>query len=189
MGKVARTQRTYEKDQIILSEGTEGSGEIFYLIGGTAAVEVGGAVVGQIYAGEFFGEMASILQSKRTASVVALTPCECYVFKGIEDQNLFDTVSQDPKMMTKFIGQLVERLAELTRRHADEVGQLASRIERYRKSISGSVFALEQLSEQFKSKAIAEVLEHLKTTSGIATGEAADADRRHFTTTAKVIFG
>jgi hypothetical protein len=60
---------------------------------------------------------------------------------------------------------------------------------RWRRAISGTLFALEKLAEKYKSKVMEETKQHLSSRSGITTGEAADADPNAFPTTKSVIFG
>jgi len=60
---------------------------------------------------------------------------------------------------------------------------------RWRRAISGTLFALERLVEKYKSKVMEETMQHLSSRSGITTGQAADADPNAFPTTRAVIFG
>jgi hypothetical protein len=53
-------------------------------------------------------------------------------------------------------------------------------IERYRKAISGTVFALEKLTGIYKAPYLNELLEHLTQHSGIQLGSQRDADETIF---------
>ncbi|HLF93501.1 MAG TPA: cyclic nucleotide-binding domain-containing protein, partial [Planctomycetota bacterium] len=78
-----RSARRIEKDATILVQGAAADNEIFFMTKGTAVVEVKGNVVGTLNSGDWFGELAAILGTPRTATVRAVTPCDVLVFKGI----------------------------------------------------------------------------------------------------------
>jgi CRP-like cAMP-binding protein len=186
---ITKTTRQIAKDAAILTQGAASNHEILFLAKGTAIVEVQGNVVGTVQAGEWFGELAAILHLPRTATVRAVTPCEVQVFAGPDDNNLYDAVAKDPKMMRKLVEQLCTRLLQTSKRHADETAELTDQAMRWRRAISGTLYALEKLVEKYKSKVMEETMQHLSSRSGITTGAAADADPNAFPTTKAVIFG
>lgn len=181
--------RRYPKDAVLIAEGSASGGEIYYLSKGTAVAEVKGSVIGTINVGEWFGELAAILGSMRTATVRSVTPCEVLVFRGVEDLNLYDAIAKDPKMLRKLIEQLCMRLIETSRRHAGESSELAEQAMRYRRAISGTLYVLEKLTEKYKSKVMEETRQHLSALSGISTGQASDADAKFFPGSRDAIFG
>lgn len=183
-----KSVRQVAKDDAILLEGAASNHEICFLAKGTAVVEVKGQVVGTVKAGEWFGELAAILHTARTATVRAVTPCEVMVFKGPDDDNLYEQVAKDPKILRKLVQQLCQRLQETSKRHSSEMAELSATTTRYRKAISGTVFALEKLVEKYRSKVMEEVLQHLTSRSGVTTGEKADVDPGSFTTSKPAIF-
>lgn len=191
MGTMAlqRSARRIEKDATILVQGAAADNEIFFMTKGTAVVEVKGNVVGTLNSGDWFGELAAILGTPRTATVRAVTPCDVLVFKGIDDASLYDSMSKDPKMLRKLVEQLCQRVVETSKRHATEAGELTDQAMRYRRAISGTLFALEKLVEKFKSKVMEETQQHLSALSGVSTGQEADADPKFFTTGRPAIFG
>ncbi len=191
MGAMAlqRSARRYEPDREILVQGQPSNHEILFMTKGTAVVEVGGSVVGRIGTGEWFGELAAILNSPRTATVRAVTPCDVLVFTGVEDAALFDSMARDPKMLRKLIEQLCQRVVETSKRHAAEMEQLTAQAMRFRRAISGTLFALERLSEKYKSKVMEEAARHLSGLSGVTGGAAEDADPSAFPTSKAAIFG
>ena len=186
---ITKTTRQIAKDAAILTQGQASNHEILFLAKGTAVVEVQGNVVGTVHAGEWFGELAAILHLPRTATVRAVTPCDVQIFAGPDDANLYDAIAKDPKMMRKLVEQLCSRLLETSKRHAAETAELTDQAMRWRRAISGTLFALEKLAEKYKSKVMEETKQHLSSRSGITTGEAADADPNAFPTTKSVIFG
>lgn len=184
-----KSVRQIEKDAPILVEGEASNHQILFLVKGTAIVEVHGNVVGTIKAGEWFGELAAILHTPRTATVRAVTPCEVLVFIGPDDDNLYEQLAKDPKILRKLIHQLCLRLQDTSRRHSEELTEVSATTARYRRAISGSLFALEKLSEKFKSKVMEEVLHDLSSRSGVTTGDRADADPNSFQAGKAAIFG
>ena len=184
-----KTSKQIAKDTLIITEGSDANNEICYLVRGTAVVEVKGNVVGTVKPGEWFGELAAILHSTRTASVRAVTPCEVLVFSGMEDTSLYETMSKDHKMVQKLIEQLCFRLVETSQRHSKDTGELAEQSMRFRKAIGGTLFALERLSEKYKSKVMEEVRGQLASMSGIVIGQVSDADPKFFPSSRDVIFG
>ena len=188
-GKIEKSTRPFTKDAVIIEEGSDASNELYYLVKGSALAEVRGTVVGQIAPGQWFGEMASILGTARTATVRALTPCEVLVFKGLEDANLMDAMTRDPKLLSKLLETLAGRIRETSKRAASAQDDLGTKMELYRKGISGTLFALEKLVEKYQSKVMTEVAEHLKGVSGVRMGDAKDADGKYFGTSKNIIFG
>jgi CRP-like cAMP-binding protein len=184
-----KTAKRFEKDSAVIVQGQPANSEIFFMTKGTAVVEVQGNVVGTLNAGDWFGELAAILGTLRTATVRAVTPCDVLVFKGIDDAGLYESMSKDPKMMRKLIEQLCQRVVETSKRHASETAELTDQAMRYRRAISGTLFALEKLVEKFKSKVMEETQQHLSALSGIPTGQEGDADPKFFSSGKPAIFG
>ena len=186
---ITKITRQIPKDAAIVTQGQASNHEILFLTKGTAVVEVTGSVVGTIKAGEWFGELAAILKTPRTATVRAVTPCEVQVFAGPGDDDLYQAIAKDPKMMRKLVEQLCQRLTETSKRHAEETAEVTDQAMRFRRAISGTLFALEKLVEKYKSKVMEETLQHLSSRSGITVGDQADADPNAFPTSKAAIFG
>lgn len=186
---IQKSARRFEKDAVIVGEGQAAQNEIFFMTKGTAVVEVRGSVVGRVKTGEWFGELAAILDLPRTATVRAAGTCDVLVFKGLEDANLYEAMAKDAKMVRQLIQQLGQRLVETSLRHVEETAQLAQQAMRYRKAVSGTLYALEKLSEKFKSKVMEEARQHLAAQSGIPTGNPQDADPAAFPSSRASIFG
>lgn len=188
ISKIVRKVKQYKKDQVIITEGTPASNEIYYLYRGTALAEHADTVIGKIEAGEFFGEMAALLQTPRTATVRAITDCVVFVFEGLADQNLYDVIQRDPKIVRKLIETLALRLLETSRRHADEVTRLGSVADKHYRTISGAMYALERIREKYKVKFYDELYEFLKFSSGIQIGARENCDERHFPSSKPILF-
>ncbi len=186
---IQRSMKSFTPDELLILEGQAADNEMFYLTKGSAVVEVKGNVVGTIKAGEWFGELAAILGGMRTATVRAVAPCEVLVFKGLDDASLYDAISKDAKMTRKLVEQLCHRLVETSQRHARESSEMSEQAMRFRRAVSGTLFALERLSEKYKSKVMEEVRDHLAGLSGVPSGQSDDADPKFFTTSRSAIFG
>lgn len=185
--EIARTVRTYVKDAVVIQEGDPSTHEIFYLHRGTCIAELKDKIVGKIESGEFFGEVAAMLQSHRTATVRALTDCTVFVFRGLDDQNLYEVISNDPKIMRKFSEQMAIRLVEASRRAAGEMERSATQLQRYQKTIAGAIFVVEKLVDKFQSKMLQDLCEFLKAYSGIPVGRREDVDERYFPNTKSLL--
>ena len=66
---------SFEKDQTIVEQGSAGK-EMYLLRSGRAAIVVNGEQIEEVGVGGVFGEMGLIDGSPRSASVIALEPCE-----------------------------------------------------------------------------------------------------------------
>ena len=70
-------RRTYAADEDIVREGSTGTA-LYIVLSGNARVERGGETLGEVKAGDFFGELALIEEHPRSASVIATArPSAC----------------------------------------------------------------------------------------------------------------
>ncbi len=100
-------RRTYTADQAIVKEGTTGTA-LYIVLSGTARVErAGGERLGELKAGDFFGELALLEEHPRTASVVAETETECLLFPAWEFSALMD---EHPEIAVPIMRALIGRL-------------------------------------------------------------------------------
>jgi CRP/FNR family transcriptional regulator, cyclic AMP receptor protein len=101
-------------DEIDLREGKEmtrqGSPgrEFFVLLEGEAEVEKDGRVINQLSGGDFFGEIALVDDSPRTATVTATTPVRALV---ITDRSFRRLLKDQPEIQSKVLAALAARLA------------------------------------------------------------------------------
>lgn len=104
-------------DEIDLREGkeltTEGAPgrEFFVLVEGTADVVKNGRRINSLGAGDFFGEIALVHQSPRTATVKATSPVRALV---VTERNFRRLLEQMPEIQRKVLAALAERLAPST---------------------------------------------------------------------------
>jgi len=101
-------------DEIDLAEGKEmtreGSRgrEFFVLLEGDADVTKGGGSINKLGPGDFFGEIALISDSPRTATVTATSPVRALV---ITDRSFRRLLDEQPEIQRKVLMALAERLA------------------------------------------------------------------------------
>ena len=104
-------------DEIDLKEGKEltrqgkPGREFFVLVEGAADVIKNGRKVGAMKPMDFFGEIALIHQSPRTATVKATSPVRALV---ITDRNFRRLMTEQPEIQRKVLAALAERLGPST---------------------------------------------------------------------------
>jgi CRP-like cAMP-binding protein len=100
-------------DEIDLSEGKEltrlgeSGREFFVLLEGEAEVTQDGRSINTLHAGDFFGEIALVEDTPRTATVTATTPMRVLVITGRAFKQLLD---EQPEIQRKVLVALVERV-------------------------------------------------------------------------------
>ena len=114
-GLVDFRERIYQGGEVIIEEGSPGR-DIYLLVGSERglSISIAGKEVGRITRpGEYFGEMSSLLNQERTATVTSLGRSMVQVFPG---ENLEATLSANPQLSKKIIDTLAARLAAANRR-------------------------------------------------------------------------
>jgi CRP-like cAMP-binding protein len=107
----ASAYRRIRPGQELVKEGVAGS--VFYVIlSGTAKVTKGGRTIKRLGPNDFFGEMAILTKTPRSASVVADTPMECLT---LSTTGLRGVMNREPAIAVRLLSTLAERLAELDR--------------------------------------------------------------------------
>ena len=101
-------------DEIDLREGKEltrqgkSAREFFVLLEGSADVTKDGRRINQLGDGDFFGEIALVSRSPRTATVTATSPVRTLV---ITDRSFRRLLEDSPEIQLKVLEALAERLA------------------------------------------------------------------------------
>jgi CRP/FNR family cyclic AMP-dependent transcriptional regulator len=104
-------------DEIDLREGREltkegaPGREFFVLVEGTADVVKNGRKVNSLGAGDFFGEIALVHQSPRTATVKATSPVRALV---VTERSFRRLLEEMPEIQRKVLAALAERVAPTT---------------------------------------------------------------------------
>ena len=99
-------RRTYAPDEEIVREGSTGTA-LYIILSGTARVVRGAEGIGEVGAGDFFGELALIEEHPRSASVIASTETECLLFPAWEFTALLE---EHPEIAVPIMRALIGRL-------------------------------------------------------------------------------
>jgi CRP-like cAMP-binding protein len=108
--EAGETSRTYQKDDMIFSEG-EPAGEIFIIRSGlvkiTRVSKNGEILLAILKVGDIFGEMALLESKPRGASALAYEKCELMV---VNRANFDEMIKTQPQLITKLTTMLAERI-------------------------------------------------------------------------------
>jgi CRP-like cAMP-binding protein len=74
-------ERRFSAGERVLRHGMSGGG-FYVVLEGEAVVQIGGHELGRLRAGEFFGEVSTLLGVEPTADVVAAGPLHCLEIPG-----------------------------------------------------------------------------------------------------------
>ena len=99
-------RRTYGPGEEIVREGSTGTA-LYIVLSGTAKVQRGGEVLGEVKAGDFFGELALIEEHPRSATVMADSEVECLLFPAWEFSAL---LGEHPEIAVPIMRALIARL-------------------------------------------------------------------------------
>jgi CRP-like cAMP-binding protein len=99
-------RRTYAADEEIVREGSTGTA-LYIVLRGRARVVRSEEQLGEVSAGDFFGELALIEEHPRTASVIAATETECLLFPAWEFTALLE---EHPEIAVPIMRALIARL-------------------------------------------------------------------------------
>jgi CRP-like cAMP-binding protein len=106
-------ERTFATGDKIIREGHQGTSGFYLLLEGAAEVRKGGLVLATFGPGDYFGEMALLLEdTPRTADVVATEPSTCL---AITRWDLRAMISNNPDVGVRMMGELAKRLRDTDR--------------------------------------------------------------------------
>lgn len=94
----------------VIAEGTKGR-EFFVLVDGSVEVRRDGRKLNVLGPGSFFGEIALVSDTPRTATVAATTPVRLLVITG---QSFRRLIAETPAIQAKVLAALAERVAPTT---------------------------------------------------------------------------
>lgn len=109
--------READKGDVLVREGTH-SREFFIVLSGSAAVSVRGRRRDTVSRGGFFGEIALLNRSARTATITALSPMRLAVIGAQDFQHLLES---EPRFAVHMTQGLARRLEFLTRKPTGEL--------------------------------------------------------------------
>ena len=96
--------------KVLIREGARGA-EFFVLLEGSAEVTKDGRRINTLGPGDFFGEIALVSRSPRTATVTATSPVQTLV---ITDRSFRRLLEESPEIQLKVLEALAKRLAPAT---------------------------------------------------------------------------
>jgi CRP-like cAMP-binding protein len=100
-------ERTFRAGETVIEEGSGGAG--FFVVGdGEAEVTVGGAARGTIGPGDYFGEIALLTGSERTATIRATSDLRCF---GLTAWDFKPLVESNPTIAWKLLLAMAEKLS------------------------------------------------------------------------------
>lgn len=94
----------------VLRRGISGSG-FYVIVEGRASVRVDGAELNRLMAGDFFGEIAILLDQAPSADVVAETELRCLVLAGSQVE---DILMSHPHLMYRMLQAEARKLRDTT---------------------------------------------------------------------------
>ena len=131
---------TFEEKQVLFKAGDPG--DIMYIIiSGKVEIRIsnedGGAeqVVATLGSGDYFGEMALLSGETRSASVVAIEPCEMFLLH----KNDFDVILEKYPSISLSMGKIVSKRLRETLKKASQLPHKAEKIEATKDGPSGSL--------------------------------------------------
>ena len=101
-------ERSFSVDDLIIAEGHEGGRGFYLLLEGTAQARKSQTVLADFAVGDYFGEMALLLEdTPRTADVVATSAARCLI---ITQWDLRALLKNHPEIGVKMMAELAKRL-------------------------------------------------------------------------------
>ncbi len=121
-------QRTYKAGETIFNEGDPGVG-MYIIEEGEVQIALGKdrRVLAVLSKGDFFGEMALLLEAPRTASALASKPSVLY---GFFQPDLFSILETYPRTGNKILLRLSQMIAERLRRSNLENRELREKLQK-----------------------------------------------------------
>jgi CRP-like cAMP-binding protein len=103
-------RRTYRPDETIFRQGEPGVG-MYIIVEGKVAViaEPGSRTLAQLQTGEFFGDLALLDDSPRSASAIAQGECRML---GFFQPDLFGLIERNPRLGIKIVIKLARVIGE-----------------------------------------------------------------------------
>jgi CRP-like cAMP-binding protein len=116
-------QREYKKNEVIFNQGDVGLG-MYIIVKGTVEIVSGTAkhMLAELNDGDFFGELALLDDSPRSATAVSKTPCKMLCFFKPE---LLDLINRDPGLGSKILFKLAWTIGERLKSTNEQVSELS----------------------------------------------------------------
>lgn len=116
-------QREYKKNEVIFNQGDVGLG-MYIIVKGTVEIVCGTArhMLAELNDGDFFGELALLDDSPRSATAVSKTACKMLCFFKPE---LLDLINRDPGLGSKILFKLAWTIGERLKSTNEQVSELS----------------------------------------------------------------
>ena len=98
--------------------------ETFYILSGSVRILKKGRLLREMVAGDYFGEMAMLLEVPRTAAAVAAAPDTRLV--AISESNIETILRENPKIVVSFLKEMSGRLRSVNEKVDDLTGGCGS---------------------------------------------------------------
>jgi membrane protein len=112
----SRFIRSHEPGEVIFEEDSQGR-EMFYILSGSVRIFKKGNLLKEMVAGDYFGEMAMLIQVPRTATAVAAAPDTRLV--AISESNLETILRENPTIVVSFLKEMSGRLRSINQKMED----------------------------------------------------------------------
>jgi len=106
----SRFIRSYEPGEVIFDEDSAGR-EMFYILSGSVRILKKGHLLREMKTGDYFGEMAMLIQVSRTATAVAAARDTRLVI--ISESNFETILRENPKIVLSILQEMSKRLRSL----------------------------------------------------------------------------
>jgi membrane protein len=115
----SRFVRSYEPGETVFEEDSRGR-DMYYVLSGSVRILRRGQLLREMSAGDYFGEMAMLIQAPRTAAAVAAAPDTRLVV--ISESNLDTILRENPRIVVSFLRVMSDRLRALNEKLDDPSG-------------------------------------------------------------------
>src|SRR4030066_1830979 len=115
-------QREYKKNEVIFNQGDVGLG-MYIIVKGTVDIvcDPGRPILTELHDGDFFGELALLDESPRSATAVTTMPAELLCFFKPE---LLDLINRNPKLGGKILFKLAWTIGERLKSTNEQIREL-----------------------------------------------------------------
>ena len=98
----------YEEGESVLEQG-QGAKNLYVIISGEVEVVKNFNKINELHSGDFFGEIAIVAKTKRTATINTITPLNVLVFS---EESFNELIEKYPKMSVQVMKEMTKRLLQ-----------------------------------------------------------------------------
>lgn len=107
LARLARFTKSMEPESVVFREGDPGD-SMYYVVEGSVSLRRGEQELRRMKAGEYFGEMAMLIKTSRTATAVVSEPGTQLIV--ISAANIETVLRENPKIVLSLLREMAERL-------------------------------------------------------------------------------